>query len=77
MNTSVSAPRSIMDKQDMSSLGVADGGKVLVENEVGRVVLTARTISDKSWPGVGVHDREPLVPSAGGGRALPLSGWIW
>lgn len=48
-----------LDKQDMSSLGVADGGKVLVENEVGRVVLTARTISDKSQPGVALMIQSP------------------
>lgn len=49
----------LMDKEDMASLGVKDGGRVLAENEVGRVVLVARASGDKAHPGVAFMIESP------------------
>ncbi len=42
----------ILDKQDMNRLNVKDGQRVLVKNEVGDVVVAARTSDDDSHPGL-------------------------
>lgn len=49
----------IMDKEDLASLGVKDGGRVLAENKMGRVVLVARTSTDKAHPGVAFMIESP------------------
>jgi len=42
----------ILDKQDMTRLGVKDGQRVLVKNEVNGVVVSARTSEDDAHPGL-------------------------
>ena len=37
----------LLDKQDMASLGVKDGDKVLVENEISKIVVAAKTSDDE------------------------------
>ncbi len=49
----------IMDKEDLTNLGVKDGGRVLAENEIGSVVLVARTSADKAHPGVAFMIESP------------------
>lgn len=49
----------MMDKLDMASLGAKDGQKVSVENEVGRVVVAAKTSDDDSHPGVAFMIHSP------------------
>jgi formylmethanofuran dehydrogenase subunit D len=49
----------MMDKQDMASLGAKDGQKVSVENEVGRVVVAAKTSDDDPHPGLAFMIHSP------------------
>ena len=49
----------LMDKEDLASLGVKDGGRILAENEIGRVVLVARASGDKAHPGVAFMIESP------------------
>jgi formylmethanofuran dehydrogenase subunit D len=42
----------LLDKQDMASLGVKDGEKVLVENEIGKIVVVAKTSDDEPHAGL-------------------------
>jgi formylmethanofuran dehydrogenase subunit D len=42
----------ILDKQDMTRLGLKDGQRVLVKNEVGGVVVAAKTADDDPHPGL-------------------------
>jgi formylmethanofuran dehydrogenase subunit D len=49
----------ILDKLDMASLGAKDGQKVLVENDVGRIVVAAKTSDDDPHPGLAFMIRSP------------------
>ena len=49
----------LMDKEDLANLGVKDGARVSVENEVGRLVLVARASGDKAHPGVAFMIESP------------------
>lgn len=49
----------ILDKQDMSKLGTKDGGKVKVENDVGSIVVAAKTSDDDPHPGVAFMVNSP------------------
>jgi formylmethanofuran dehydrogenase subunit D len=42
----------LLDKQDMASLGVKDGDKVLVENEISKIVVGAKTSDDEPHAGL-------------------------
>ena len=42
----------LLDKQDMASLGVKDGDKVLVENEINKIVVAAKTSDDEPHAGL-------------------------
>ncbi len=42
----------ILDKQDMNRLSLKDGQRVLVKNEVGGVVVAAKTSDDDPHPGL-------------------------
>lgn len=46
------AAQVLLDKQDMAKLGLKDGQKVLVKNDVGSVVVAARTSGDDPHPGL-------------------------
>lgn len=48
-----------LDKQDLAGLGIKDGSKVRVENEVGRVVLTAKLSDDEPHPGLAFMTNSP------------------
>jgi len=49
----------LMDKEDLANLGVKDGARVSVENEMGKVVLVARASGDKAHPGVAFMVESP------------------
>jgi formylmethanofuran dehydrogenase subunit D len=49
----------ILDKQDMAKLGVKDGGKVKVENDVGSVIVAAKTSDDDPHPGLAFMTNSP------------------
>jgi formylmethanofuran dehydrogenase subunit D len=49
----------ILDKQDMNRLGVKDGQRVLVKNEVGGVVVAAKTSDDDSHQGLAFMINSP------------------
>lgn len=49
----------LMDKEDLTNLGVKDGARVSVENEIGKVVLVARASGDKAHPGVAFMIESP------------------
>ncbi len=42
----------LLDKQDMASLGVKDGDKVLVENEINKIVVAAKASEDEPHAGL-------------------------
>ena len=42
----------LLDKQDMASLGVKDGDKVLVENEISKIVVAAKSSDDEPHAGL-------------------------
>jgi formylmethanofuran dehydrogenase subunit D len=42
----------LLDKQDMASLGLKDGDKVLVENEISKIVVAAKTSDDEPHAGL-------------------------
>ncbi len=42
----------ILDKQDMVKLGVKDGQSVLVENDLGKIVVAAKTSDDDPHAGL-------------------------
>jgi len=46
------AAQVLLDKQDMSRLGLKDGQKVLVKNDMGSVVVAARTSDDDPHSGL-------------------------
>jgi len=49
----------ILDKQDMTRLGVKDGQRVLVKNEVCGVVVAAKTSDDEPHPGLAFMINSP------------------
>ncbi len=49
----------ILDKGDMDKIGAKDGGNVLVENEVSKVVVTAKLSDDEPHPGVAFMINSP------------------
>jgi formylmethanofuran dehydrogenase subunit D len=49
----------ILDKQDMASLGVKDGGKVKVENDVGSIIVAAKATEDDPHPGLAFMTNSP------------------
>lgn len=49
----------ILDKQDMARLGVKDGQSVLVGNDVGTVVVAARTSDDDPHAGLAFMTNSP------------------
>jgi formylmethanofuran dehydrogenase subunit D len=42
----------LLDKQDMASLGAKDGDKVLVENDISKIVVAAKTSDDEPHAGL-------------------------
>jgi formylmethanofuran dehydrogenase subunit D len=48
-----------MDKEDMTQLKIYDGQNVCLENDVGKVVVTARQTEDESHPGLGFMTNSP------------------
>lgn len=49
----------ILDKQDMTRLGTKDGQRVLVENDVGSIVVAAKTSEDDPHPGLAFMANSP------------------
>lgn len=49
----------ILDKQDMIRLGAKDGQKLLVKNDVGMVIVAAKTSEDESHPGLAFMYNSP------------------
>ena len=49
----------ILDKQDMVGLGAKDGQKLLVKNDVGSIVVAARTSEDDAHPGLAFMYNSP------------------
>jgi formylmethanofuran dehydrogenase subunit D len=49
----------ILDKQDMIRLGAKDGQRLLVKNDVGSVILAARTSEDETHPGLAFMYNSP------------------
>jgi formylmethanofuran dehydrogenase subunit D len=49
----------LLDRQDMASLGVKDGERVLVENETGKVVVAAKTSDDEPHAGLAFMTNSP------------------
>ncbi|MGB5099389.1 MAG: molybdopterin dinucleotide binding domain-containing protein [Methanothrix sp.] len=49
----------ILDRQDMSRLGAKDGQKLLVKNDVGSVIVAARTSEDDAHPGLAFMYNSP------------------
>ncbi len=48
-----------LDKQDMAKLGTKDGGKVKVENDIGSIIVAAKTSDDDPHPGVAFMVNSP------------------
>jgi len=65
----------ILDKQDMASLGAKDGQKLLVKNDVGSVVVAAKTSEDNPHPGLAFMYNSPwsnqLVSDAVSDSSIP------
>ena len=61
----------ILDKGDMASLGIAEGGKVLLENELNRVVLNATASADKPHPGLVFMIKSPWSNQLEGDESCP------
>jgi len=49
----------ILDKQDMIRLGAKDGQKLLVKNDVGMVIVAAKTSEDEPHPGLAFMYNSP------------------
>jgi formylmethanofuran dehydrogenase subunit D len=49
----------ILDKQDMIRLGVKDGQKLQVKNDVGMVIVAAKTSEDEPHPGLAFMYNSP------------------
>ena len=50
--------RIILDKQNLAEIGAQDGGKVLIKNDVGSVVVVVGT-SEDSHPGLAIMNSSP------------------
>jgi formylmethanofuran dehydrogenase subunit D len=65
----------ILDKQDMAGLGAKDGQKLRVKNDVGSVVVAAKTSEDNPHPGLAFMYNSPwsnqLVTDAVTGSSIP------
>jgi formylmethanofuran dehydrogenase subunit D len=65
----------ILDKQDMAGLGAKDGQKLRVKNDVGSVVVAAKTSEDNPHPGLAFMYNSPwsnqLVSDAVTGSSIP------
>ncbi len=61
----------ILDKGDMASLGVAEGGKVLLENELNRIVVNATASADKPHPGLVFMIKSPWSNQLEGDESCP------
>lgn len=65
----------ILDRQDMARLKAKDGQKLLVKNEMGGVVVAARTSEDDAHPGIAFMYNSPwsnqLVSDAAQGSSIP------
>jgi formylmethanofuran dehydrogenase subunit D len=61
----------ILDKGDMASLGVAEGGKVLLENELNRIVVNATASADKPHPGLAFMIKSPWSNQLEGDESCP------
>jgi formylmethanofuran dehydrogenase subunit D len=49
----------ILDQQDMANLGAKDGQSVLVENDIGSIVVAAKTSDDDSHSGLAFMIKSP------------------
>ncbi|MDM7912488.1 MAG: molybdopterin dinucleotide binding domain-containing protein [Methanotrichaceae archaeon] len=49
----------ILDKQDMAKLGVKDGARVLVENDVGKIIVAAKASDDDPHAGLAFMTNSP------------------
>ena len=49
----------LLDKQDMAGLGVKDGQRVMVGNELGRIVAAAKASEDEPHPGLAFMTNSP------------------
>ena len=49
----------LLDKQDMANLGVKDGDKILVENELSKIVVAAKTSDDEPHAGLAFMASSP------------------
>jgi formylmethanofuran dehydrogenase subunit D len=65
----------IMDKEDMSKLKVNGGQNVCLENDLGKVIVTARQTDDEPHPGLGFMTNSPwsnqLVGADSSGGVIP------
>lgn len=61
----------ILDKGDMARLGVAEGGKVLLENELNRIVVNATASADKPHPGLAFMIKSPWSNQLEGDESCP------
>jgi formylmethanofuran dehydrogenase subunit D len=65
----------ILDKQDMVRLAAKDGQKLLAKNDVGSVIVAARTSEDDAHPGLAFMYNSPwsnqLVSDATPGSSIP------
>ena len=61
----------ILDKQDLASLGIAEGGKVLLENELNRIVVNATASADKPHPGLAFMIKSPWSNQLEGDESCP------
>jgi formylmethanofuran dehydrogenase subunit D len=64
-----------LDKQDMARLGAKEGQKLLVENELGKVIVAARQSTDEPHPGLAFMNNSPwsnhLVAESVGDSCIP------
>jgi formylmethanofuran dehydrogenase subunit D len=49
----------ILDKQDMTGIGVKDGQNVLVKNDVGSIIVAVKTSEDDPHPGLAFMVNSP------------------
>ncbi|MCX6676243.1 MAG: hypothetical protein NTW84_07485 [Methanothrix sp.] len=49
----------LLDKQDMAGLGVKEGQRVMVGNELGRIVAAAKASEDEPHPGLAFMTNSP------------------
>jgi formylmethanofuran dehydrogenase subunit D len=51
--------RILLDKGDMTRMGIEDGGSVLVENDAGEIVVAAKLSEDDHHPGLAFMTNSP------------------